>query len=495
MELKDNLLKKIIETKYLATENSHRYRVIMRYFYDQYNKFNYWLYKEDVYEALKSYDLFNDYTLEQCIQDLESLKQWKSLNAVQDTSKANTIEEFKNKSYRYQMSEYAIEIERMAIRLENLFVEGASLQPNLMEKIKNHIINMDKLVYKDINEIGAWWEDLTSDFKRLNQNYQDYIRDWQSVKADEMMQTESFLMTKDKFIEYLRTFIKNLQVHVGTIEDYINQVNKTIVKEILDAVVEYKNNIPRIDMGEHSQKEMKDNIYGQWASVKSWFISDKSISEAEQVFEMTNEIIRRITRYAAQIVESANQRANRKEEYRKIAQLFQNYESIEDCHSLSSEVFGISRPRHLKGNMIRETESIHASVYEEGSYEYALKPRIRTYREKTKRTAIIDRKEEREALRMEIIKKRQEEDELIAAYCKDDVMDFSQLETINSEVRGILLRWLTKGLSSEDRMGKTENGKVFQVIPPDHHDSCILVCDDGELEMPAFKLSFKGGEQ
>ena len=42
------------------------------------------------------------------------------------------IEEFKNKKFRYQMSEYSVEIERLVIRLENLFVEGASLEPTLL---------------------------------------------------------------------------------------------------------------------------------------------------------------------------------------------------------------------------------------------------------------------------------------------------------------------------------------------------------------------------
>ena len=33
----------------------------------------------------------------------------------------------------------------------------------------------------------SWWNDLNNDFMRLNQNYQDYIRDLNSVKAEKMM--------------------------------------------------------------------------------------------------------------------------------------------------------------------------------------------------------------------------------------------------------------------------------------------------------------------
>ena len=54
---------------------------------------------------------------------------------------------------------------------------------------------------------------------RLNQNYQDYIRDLNSVKAEGMMRTKEFLVFKDRLIEYLRSFIKGLQRNVGVIEE------------------------------------------------------------------------------------------------------------------------------------------------------------------------------------------------------------------------------------------------------------------------------------
>ena len=60
---------------------------------------------------------------------------------------------------------------------------------------------------------------MNNDFIRLNQNYQDYIRDLNSVKAEEMMRTKEFLVFKDKLVEYLRNFVKGLQKNVGVIEE------------------------------------------------------------------------------------------------------------------------------------------------------------------------------------------------------------------------------------------------------------------------------------
>ena len=76
-----------------------------------------------------------------------------------------------------------------------------------------------KMSGEDPNTVYAWWNDLNNDFIRLNQNYQDYIRDLNSVKAEEMMRTKEFLVFKDKLVEYLRNFIKGLQKNVGVIEE------------------------------------------------------------------------------------------------------------------------------------------------------------------------------------------------------------------------------------------------------------------------------------
>ena len=55
---------------------------------------------------------------------------------------------------------------------------------------------------------GMIW---AADFIRLNQNYQDYMRELNSVKVEQMMKTQEFLIFKDRLIEYLRSFVKACQ--------------------------------------------------------------------------------------------------------------------------------------------------------------------------------------------------------------------------------------------------------------------------------------------
>ena len=94
------LQKVITEAKYLAQENSYRYRPIMRFFYHKYEQAENWLYKEDVYDELK--DKIPNYTIEELERDLDFLVDNMSLTTVQDSRNANSIEEFNLKRLRYQ---------------------------------------------------------------------------------------------------------------------------------------------------------------------------------------------------------------------------------------------------------------------------------------------------------------------------------------------------------------------------------------------------------
>lgn len=117
MQVSDKLIRPLAEAKYLNADNVSRYRCIMRIFFEHYEKLKYWLYQEEVYEEMIQDPFFADYRMEQCQQDLMMLTEWKNLNTIQDTKKVASIEEFKNKKYRYQLKDEALirEKKRMSI--------------------------------------------------------------------------------------------------------------------------------------------------------------------------------------------------------------------------------------------------------------------------------------------------------------------------------------------------------------------------------------------
>ncbi len=491
MRIDETLKKPMVEAKYLNVDNTDRYRPIIRLFYLNYEKLKYWMYQEEVYEELKQDPYFSEYTPEQCQQDLTALAGWGNLITIQDTRKVSTIEEFKNKKFRYQLSEATVEIERMVIRVENLFIESSSLEPTLLERIRISLEKIIEVPDMEQERIYSWWNDLNNDFIRLNQNYQDYMRELNSVKAEEMMRTKEFLVFKDRLIEYLRSFVRSLQVNVSAIEQRLKETDRELIEEILRQVTEYELSIPRIDV-EVDAEQIYDKVKGRFASLEEWFAgAQERESEAAKVFDSTNEIIRKITRYAARISEMSNSGSNRREEYYKIAVMFSKCRNQNEAHRLAATVFGMEKPLHLKGIAGRQTESINSGVFDEEPHMATVMPRVRTYKEKAQRTGIADHSKEKEELRLAAIRRMEEERKLLKSYIKDNRLAFAGLPQIAPEVRDVFLTWLSKALENRNRRGKTEDGQIYYIENADTKEICLLKSPDGTLEMPAYTLRFE----
>lgn len=489
MNITEQLRKPLREANYLNVENTDRYRPILRLFYLKYERMKYWLFQEDVYEELKKSPYFTDYTMEQCQQDLTTLTEWGNLVTIQDSKNVKTLEEFKNRKYQYQLSEYTVEIERMVIHLENLFVEGASLEPTLLERIKEELSKFPEMQNASVEQTYSWWQDLENDFVRLNQNYQDYMRALNSARAEELMRTKDFLVFKDNLIEYLRTFVKALQLNVMVIESYIKHITESQLEEILEKVVEYEINIPRIEV-EVQREVIRERMYGKWYSIEEWFVGKGNReSEAIRVFDATNEIIRKITRYAMRLSEMSNMGANRREEYYKVAEMFAKCHDINEAHRLAACVFGVGNTLHLKGDMPRDTDSMNSSIFDEQAYTVTLKPRTRTYRERAKRTGIVDRREEQERIRRSMIEQMERERSLLDSYIKDKRLEFAKLPVIEPQIRDTFLLWLSKALEREDETAKTEDGRTYH-LEGNREATCVVHCTDGEFTMPAFSICF-----
>lgn len=490
MEINQKLLKPITEVSYLRADNAERYRVIVRYFYEEYEKIKYMLHREDILRMMQETGLFDDYTEESCQRDLDALVEWGNLIAMQDSSKVSTLEEFRNRKFRYQLSEYTIEIERMTQRLENLEIEGASLEPTLLERIRQNIEQIDEIITEPSMAVHRWWNNINDDFVRLNRNYQDYIRELNGINADEMLMSEEFVVFKERILQYLRTFVKGLQEEGMVLERFVKGIDPNHIDIIFDKVIDYEASIPRIDH-QFDEAHYLLVLQGRWENIYKWFVPTTSDSEINRMSDITLEIIRKITRYAQQIGEFYHRGSNRKEEYRHLVRIFDTCSSLEDAHKLSAMVFGVKEPFHLKNLQPRDTESIQSGVYDEASTYYEKEPRARIRTERKKRVPAIDYEFEKRMIMQEIQNAEAKKKRIIQNYIENQVIDFKKLPLIEAHTRKTLLSWLSKGLADKDLRSRTEWGQYF-TVDKNNTEICTLKSEDGDLEMPAYRLVFEG---
>lgn len=490
MEIYDKLLKPVSEVNYLRAENVERYRVIIRYFFSEYENIHYWLYSSDVYKMMVETGYFPDYTEENCQSDLHSLVEWGNLGALQDTSRVETIAEFKNKKFRYQLNEYTVEIERMILKLENLEVEGASLEPTLLERLANAIQRFPKILDKSDADVSGWWSQLNNDFIRLNQNYQDYIRTLNSHSAEKMMQSEEFLLFKDHLIEYLRSFIMGLQSQGSIIESYLKRISAEDTHRMVKRLVAYELSIPRLER-KVEEEDLKLSIEKRWENFERWFIGNEEENEMNRLYNITNDIIRRITRYAQQISELKHRNANRKQEYRHIADVFQKCENLCEAHLLSAQVFGVEDMFHVMNLKPRVQDSIDVGVYEEEASQYALEPHTRMARKNSVRSVSSDYALEKQMYLLALEKDLQAQQVLLRELMRDGKITFSSLPTIDAYTRKMLLGWVSKALQQKSKRVKTEFGMEYSVVLVDKSEKCEIFCDDGMFISPNFVIEFE----
>ena len=486
-------LEAIDETSYLSVPNASTYRKIMRCFYREYEKMNFQLYKEDIFELVKKDPLFETYTMDQLVLDLNALVKWKNLTPIQDPGRVYTIADYKNKQYQYTMSEYAVEIERLTVRLENIFLESGNLSTNFFVRLEKSLDEASMMERASLKEVNEWWNLLQEDFKRLNQNYQDYLRDFYSGKTEQLMKSVEFIVHKDKFIQYLTDFVQEMQRHSRKIERILVQNIPVIEETVLEKVVQSELDIPHAQLEVHGNAEqsIRENVQGKWKSLKNWFVdTEKRECECKKVLKITNDVIRSIIQNAALIVQIQNWGISRKDDYKKFLELFLKCENLEEAQKLSAHVFGVQTIEHFKTLEPREEDTINKSIYEELPAEFLLKPHTRNYREKKDKRGFSDKTMEKMIQREAYLKQVQGQKEIVMHYIKDHKIVFSEIsERVTEDTRKVFLQWIAQANMNSQKKGRTEYGQEYRLMR--EKGTCVLKCEDGDLTMPSYILEFR----
>lgn len=486
-------LQAINETSYLSVPNAPVYRKIMRCFYREYEKMNFKIYKEDIFQLLKKDELFRDYTMEQLVLDLDMLVKWKNLTPIQDPGRVYTIAEYKNKQYQYTMSEYAVEIERLTVRLENIFVESGNLSTNFFVRLEKSLDEAEFMQTTSLKEVNEWWNLMQEDFRRLNQNYQDYLRDFYSGKSEQLMKSVEFIVHKDKFIKYLNEFIQEMQRHSRKIERLLEKNTLLMENSILEKVVQSELEIPHatLEIRGNAEPSIRENVMGKWNSLKNWFIdSNGRECECKKVLKITNDIIRSIIQNAALIVQIQNWGISRKDDYKKFLHMFLQCEDLDEARRLSAHVFGVQKIQHFKTIEAREEDSINNSVYDEEPSAYLLKPHTRNYREKKDKRGFEDKTFQKMIQREAYLKQARKQKEIVMHYIRDNKITFSEIdETVEESTRAVFLQWISLANMSSQKTGRTEYGQEYRLTRKD--GTCVLKCEDGNLVMPSYILELK----
>ncbi|WP_182188677.1 TIGR02677 family protein [Pectinatus frisingensis] len=494
--MNENDFCRITETAYLNQENTWRYRAIVHYCYKKHEHMQTYVYPEDIYHKLRKDVHFQEYSFEQLEQDLAQLVAWNNLKPHQETGRARSILDFKRRKFRYQCTPYTVEIERMIGHLQSIGEEfGGSLETTQFDRIlhalRELIEHADTFTLAELNQT---WLDLQHFFSSLVQNSSDYLAHLNSAKVEECMQTSEFILYKDKFSQYLQSFVLGLQRSSLKIEKLFNEGKESHIEKNFVRLADYQLQIPRL--GEQQSREAYiEDFRESYMVMQDWFVgTGYRTSELQVLYTETMDTIRRITRFAQRLAEQHQAVRSRKNDYLYLAKWFAGCRDNREAAELSSVLFGASCVRHFFVQT-RESDNIDAHIEDEKPALVEIRPRVNTYRERTRQIAIKDQREKKMELLRDYLAERAKHDALLDALVVDGAITLEKLPQISMEVRKTLLGWVARCMQQSTGEIQTETGRIVKLVWNSKEKRKIcLRCDDGDFLLPAMKLMVKKGE-
>jgi uncharacterized protein (TIGR02677 family) len=478
-------LEKQKQFAYLNADNVERYRRIMHFFYQQNQRMNNLLYKEQVLDGLLEDD-YGDYDSDNLDGDLEQLTLWGNLTARQEMSQPKTIAEFKNKFYRYQITAVGIAIEELVNRLPKEDESNSDLDSHMFERLLDTLNVMNNL---DEQALADNWDDLLDRFDKIRKNATGYVNYLTSKKVEDLMQTTAFLAYKGPFIHYLNDFVRKMQQTSISIQTALQNVRPEQINQIVELEIAHEKNKPSLEP--RIPKDIDNQIRGTWQIINNWFIDQMDReSEYSNLIDQTTQALSRVTGIIQTLTESNQQHQSRSKDYIQIANWFQqlidkstdHQEMLNQANQLSSIVFGFDNTRHIQATSMEVTNQLDELWdMEVPQSELTSKSRKNRARMNNKPFKLEPEKQ------AQVLKEYQEQNkrtkEMWESYLQDDRLLLSEHKQLPDEMRHDLIRYFSRAMADSMHRVSTDMNWDFE-ISIDLNTLVTIQFTDGYLTMP-----------
>jgi uncharacterized protein (TIGR02677 family) len=486
-------MEKIQVTNYLNVDNVERYRLIMRYFYKRHRQMQGTLYRPQIFKMMQE-AYSKPYTELDLDNDLENLVTWGNLQKQQEMIRPKSIEEYRNKNFRYQISEDGVLVEEMVYQITHRehAVRGA-----LNEQSFRRLLELLEIFVDSPGPYIETWGQIREEFKKIGEDTSNYIGYITSPEVDSRMKTEEFLIYKDKFVNYLREFISSVQNLYFSFVKVIKKLDQVDREQLIEEAYQKEQEIPA--MTAMSREEVAEQIQGEMTALYYWFIeSQERPSEYDNLIKQTDQMISKITGLIYYFSQEVHQYQSRKKDYQHLAKWFATASNLDQAKKMYGGIFGLEHTRHYY-----VTEASDASSTRENNWTLApavlpLGNRGKGNRNERKVSSVkLNRKTQSEQIaqyRQEVLQQQQK----VESYFQNGKLDFRDIAELDTHSRKVFLKWISQAIATKQTVGQQENQHFQQKISTEFefsvevyvskHERIQITCEDGILEMPAVRM-------
>lgn len=334
------------EVRYLAaTANTQRYRLIMRFFYEQHRLHVYALTPEQVQAHVAA--IIADYGQTECQQDLEVLVGWGNL--LQDwelgLASVRTIEDFRRRNVLYSATPDALAIEELMVSLETQREQVGQLDGTaigrLLDDVRRFAVTVAATAVEPPRVDHATWDDVWRRFAQIADDANDYMSDMRSQERERLFDLAAFQVYKDSLINYLSQFIDGLVQAQPTIHELVRRWDAS------DLAVRLATAAKEGPRSFESLAVLTSGYQAQIMAVQDWFRPGGS---ADKLRAFASRAVERISLAARRLSDARRGLASRAQDLLALADLFSTCDD-EAADRVAGLVFGLSQPRQWERDL------------------------------------------------------------------------------------------------------------------------------------------------
>lgn len=451
---------------YLTSQNAALYRQVMLAFVAAKRRFVVHLRSDDVLAEFAEHGLVEPKAITDA---LAQLVEWGNLRADPDTSRVTSVEDFHRARFLYQLTHEGEAVERsLAVFDEQLGRRGA-LQAVALEDILMGLRSLRELALEgdpDVSRAGLLLRDLVRRCSDLAQNAQAFMGSLQRTIDLYELEVNAFRAYKDRLIDYLERFIRDLTGIGGEISELLVQLDPQDVDRLLALVAarDAEDAAPGATPAEVPDDARRQVLASElaswrerWLGLRQWFISSpEHPSQAKLLRARARKAIPDLLAVVAMLNERRSGRSDRSADFRELAVWFAQAPNESAIHRLWQVAFGLRSTRHLALDgdtaQARERDPVLASTLWREAPPLMISPRLRrtgSYERRGKPNRVIDRRQERLVLASRAAAEAGQTAEARARLVNERPIRLSELGHLDANAFALFLALLGEALSSQ----------------------------------------------
>jgi uncharacterized protein (TIGR02677 family) len=274
---------------------------------------------------------------------LDALVEWGVLDRNQDSTRATSLAEYRNRHSVYQFTEAGYRAHRA---VESVLSAGladstlsrlvfADLLADLKALAGANAAGDAEEVYRKLSRLDRALGDVAERAARFYHMLGDLGRTHD-------VRPEVFLAHKDALLAHLRDFHDELQRYTPRLREAVHEVEATGIERLIEAAAEADERLFA------TPAERLEDWRRRWAGLRSWLAPPglDAPGEADRLAGATMAAIGDVLALLRRVTESRRGGVSRESQLRHLAAWFTGAGSEEAAHALFDVVFGLGGPRH-----------------------------------------------------------------------------------------------------------------------------------------------------